>query len=152
MFSKNGLGQVSSFSSLPKVHNGKLGNMETRHFLEALASCRYILETVAGCLFVKASPPLYVTLHIKIGWRNANICGCGSGKWCFHCIFGQFAEAGKKRIKAVHLLEESVINMIGVLLPVLDWPIIMIGPGGLLLVVPTYYNPDFSFMCGVAEK
>jgi hypothetical protein len=42
--------------------------------------------------------------------------------------------------------------MIGVLLPVLDWPIIMIGPGGLLLVVPTYYNPDFSFMCGVAEK
>jgi hypothetical protein len=47
-------------------------------------------------------------------------------------MFAQFAEAGKKHNKAVHLLEKSVINMIQLLLPVFDWPIIMFGPGGLL--------------------
>jgi hypothetical protein len=36
----------------------------------------------------------------------------------------------------VHLLEKSVINMIWLLSFVFDWPIIMIDPGGLLLVVP----------------
>jgi hypothetical protein len=35
-----------------------------------------------------------------------------SGKWFFSCMFAQFAEAGKNRSKAVHLLEKSVINMI----------------------------------------
>jgi hypothetical protein len=60
----------------------------------------------------------------------------------FSCIFALFAEAGKKHHKAVHLLEKSVINTIGLLLPVFDWPIIMflIGPGGLLLVVPTHFQ------------
>jgi hypothetical protein len=38
----------------------------------------------------------------------------------------------------VHLLEKSVINMIWLLIPGFDWPNIMIGPGGLLLVVPTH--------------
>jgi hypothetical protein len=39
------------------------------------------------------------------------------------------------------------------LLPVFDWSIIMIGPGGLLLVVPTYLqSPAFSFMCGGCRK
>jgi hypothetical protein len=37
----------------------------------------------------------------------------------------QFAEAGKKHCKVVHLLEKRVINM-KLLLPVFDWPIIMI--------------------------
>jgi hypothetical protein len=87
----------------------------------------------------------YVTLHIKIGWRNANICWCVSGKWFFCCIFAQFAEAGKKRSKAVHLLEKSVINMIWLLLPVFDWSIIMISPRGVLLVVPTYLQSSFRF-------
>ncbi len=54
-------------------------------------------------------------------------------------MFAQFAEAGKKHNKAVHLLEKSVINMIQLLLPVFDWPIIMFGPGGLLWVVPHLY-------------
>jgi hypothetical protein len=40
------------------------------------------------------------------------ICGFGSGKLFFASIVGLFAEAGKKRSKAVHLLEKSVINMI----------------------------------------
>jgi hypothetical protein len=53
----------------------------------------------------------------------------------------------------VHLLENTVINMISLLVPVFDWPIIMIGPGGLLLVVPTCFcSPDFSFLGGVAKK
>jgi hypothetical protein len=34
------------------------------------------------------------------------------------------------------LAEESVINMIDLLLSFSNWPIIMIGPGGILLVVP----------------
>jgi hypothetical protein len=44
----------------------------------------------------------------------------------------------------VHLLEKSVLNMIWLLPPVFDWPILMIGPGGLLLVVPTIFNPCFG--------
>jgi hypothetical protein len=42
--------------------------------------------------------------------------------------------------KAMHLLEKSVVNMIWQLLPVSDWPIIMIGPRGLLLVVRTHFQ------------
>ncbi len=83
-------------------------------------------------------PCSVVTLHIKIGWRKVNICRYGSRKWFFSCIFAQFAEASKKRSKAVHPLEKSVINMTWLLILVFDWPIIMIGPVGLLLVVPTY--------------
>jgi hypothetical protein len=55
------------------------------------------------------------------------------------------AEARKKRSKVVHLLETSVKNMIGLLVPVFDWPIVIIGPGGLLLVVPTYLQCPFQF-------
>jgi hypothetical protein len=54
----------------------------------------------------------YVTLQIEIRWKNVHICRLGSGKWFFSCIFAQFAEAGKKRSKNMHLLEKSVINMI----------------------------------------
>jgi hypothetical protein len=61
----------------------------------------------------------YVTLHIKIGWRKVNICGLSSGNWFFFCKF-----AGLLRpLKNVHLLEKRVINMIGLLFPVFDWPI-----------------------------
>jgi hypothetical protein len=47
--------------------------------------------------------------------------------------------------QAVHLLEKSVINMIWLLVPGFDWPVIMIGPSGLLLVVPTYLQLLFQF-------
>jgi hypothetical protein len=60
-------------------------------------------------------------------------------------MFSQVAEAGKRHRKVVHLLEKSVINMIWLLLPGFDWPIIMIGPSGLLLVVPTYLRLLFQF-------
>jgi hypothetical protein len=59
-------------------------------------------------------------------------------------MFSQVAEAGKRHRKAVHLLEKSVINMIWLLLPGFDWPIIMIGPSGLLLVVSTYLRLLFQ--------
>jgi hypothetical protein len=49
------------------------------------------------------------------------------------------------RIKVVHLLENSVINMVWLLHPIFDWPIIMIGASGLLLVVPTYLQSPFQF-------
>jgi hypothetical protein len=56
----------------------------------------------------------------------------------------QFAEARIKRSEGV-LLEKSVMNMIRLLVPVFDWAIIMIGPGGLLLVVPIYLQSLFQF-------
>jgi hypothetical protein len=44
-----------------------------------------------------------------------------------------FVETGKRHSKVVHLLHKNVINMICLLVPVFDWPnIIMIGLGGLL--------------------
>jgi hypothetical protein len=60
-------------------------------------------------------------------------------------MFPEFVEAGKKHRKAVHLLEKSVINMIWLLVSGFDWPIRMIGPSGLLLVVPTYLQLLFQF-------
>jgi hypothetical protein len=42
--------------------------------------------------------------------------------------------------------------MFGLLRPVFDRPIIMVGPGGLLLVVPTYLQSLFQCMGGVAKK
>jgi hypothetical protein len=45
--------------------------------------------------------------------------------------------AGEK----VHHVEKSVINKIWLVLSVSDWVIIMIGPGGLLLVVPQFAVP-----------
>jgi hypothetical protein len=39
------------------------------------------------------------------------------------------------------------------MLPIFDWPIIMIGPGGLLLVVRSYMHvPEKSIMGGVPKK
>ncbi len=64
-------------------------------------------------------------------------------------MFSQVAEAGKRHRKAVHLLEKSVINMIWLLLPGFDWPIIMIGLCGLLLVV---CSPCFSVRVGLQKK
>ncbi len=90
-----------------------------------------------------------LALHLKIRSRKVNIFRFGSGKWFFSWICAQFAEAGKWLSKAVHLLQKSAINMIRLLSPVFDWPNIVIKPGGLLLVVPTYLQ---YFMGGVAKK
>jgi hypothetical protein len=56
----------------------------------------------------------------------------------------QFAVAGKEHSNAVRLAEKSVINMIWLFL--IDCPIIIIGPGGLLLVVPHLYAIPVSVL------
>jgi hypothetical protein len=61
--------------------------------------------------------------------------------------------AAKRSSSTLHQLEKSVINMILLLLSVSDRSIIMIGPGGLLLVVPApICCPSFILMDGVAKK
>jgi hypothetical protein len=54
-------------------------------------------------------------------------------------MIAQLAVAGKRHNNPVHMLKKSVIHVIGLLLSVSHWPIIMIGPGGLLLVVPNLF-------------
>jgi hypothetical protein len=49
--------------------------------------------------------------------------------------------------------EKSVLNMIQLMLSVSDWRIIMIGPDGLLLVVPSpICCRSLSFMGATAEQ
>jgi hypothetical protein len=62
--------------------------------------------------------------------------------------------AGTKAHQCCEPAEERVVNMISLLLIIFDWPIIMIGSGGLLLVVPCAYllSPAFNFMGGVTKK
>jgi hypothetical protein len=42
----------------------------------------------------------YVTLQIKIGWREVKTCQFGLAKWFWPNIFAQFPEAGKSHNKA----------------------------------------------------
>jgi hypothetical protein len=59
-------------------------------------------------------------------------------------VYAQFAEAGKRLSRAVYVLEKSVINTIWpLLLPIFNWPNIMICPGSLLLAVPTCLQFQF---------
>jgi hypothetical protein len=88
----------------------------------------------------------YVTLHIKIRWRKSNIQYAGVAAQENQMVFLlHICSVRWGWYKAVHMLEKSVINMIWLLLPVFDLPIMMIGPGGLLLVVPTYLQSSFQF-------
>ncbi len=107
-------------------------------------------KTMHACIWqpLRASPPV-LALHLKIGWREVNICRFGSGKWFVSCTCAQFPEAGESLSKALQRLEKSAINMIWWLSPVFDWPNIVIKPGGLLLVVPTYLQ---YFLGGIAKK
>ncbi len=52
-------------------------------------------------------------------------------------IVSLLAEAGewKAQQRCAVAGEKSVINMMWLLLPVFDWPNIMIGPGGLLILL-----------------
>jgi hypothetical protein len=78
--------------------------------------------------------------------KKSKLCRFGSGKQFWLCIIARIAAAGKPA-------ENSVINMIKLLLIVSDWPIIMICPSGLLLVVPHLFSlPISSFMGGVAKE
>jgi hypothetical protein len=105
----------------------------------------------------RASPPvlsMYVTLNITLGWRKVNKCRFGSGKWFFSCMFSEFLSLlslvnPQQRCTPA---EKSVINKIWLVLLIFDWPIIMIRPGGLLLVVPTYLQFPVQFYGWGLEK
>jgi len=71
-----------------------------------------------------------VTLYIKTRGRKVKMCRFSSGFAPPNVL--QFAETSERHSKAVYLIEKSVINMMGLLIPVVDCPNIMIGPGGLL--------------------
>jgi hypothetical protein len=71
--------------------------------------------------------------------------------------FPLFVETGKRHSTVVHLLHKRVINMICLLVPVFDWPNIMIGLGGLLhkrvinmicLLVPVFDWPNIMIGLG----
>ncbi len=48
--------------------------------------------------------------------------------------------------------KKSVINRTRLRLSIFDWSIIMIGPGGLLLVVPTYMQFELQFYWWGCQK
>ncbi len=89
------------------------------------------LKLIFKCI---SSGAKYVIVHNKIGWRNVKTCLFGSAKRFWLSMIAQFAVASKWQRCAP--AEKRVINMTWLLLSVSDWPIIMIRPGGLLLVVP----------------
>jgi hypothetical protein len=74
-----------------------------------------------------------VTVHIKIGWRKSQNMLVELRKMVLLLqSFPLFVETGKRHNKVVHLLHKNVIIMTCLLVPVFDWPNIMIGLGGLL--------------------
>jgi hypothetical protein len=73
--------------------------------------------------------------------------GLAWGNWFCPYMFTQFAEAGKRHNKSIHVAEKSVINVIWLFLPVSDWLIIMIGPGGLISVVSHLSSPSYWRGC-----
>ncbi len=79
-----------------------------------------------------------MTPDSKIYCEKDKMCRFSSGNWFFCTKFVQLAVAGKRRNTVVHLLKKSVKNWSWLRLSISDWSIIMIGPGGLLIVVPTY--------------
>jgi hypothetical protein len=63
-------------------------------------------------------------------------------------IIVHYTMAGKRHSNAVHLQKTSPINMIWLLISVSDWPIIMIRPGGLLLVILNVFTVLVSVLHG----
>jgi hypothetical protein len=57
----------------------------------------------------------------------------------------EHAVAGKRLNTSVHLKKKNVLNGTWLRRSISDWSIIMIGPGGLLLVVPTYMEFQLQF-------
>jgi hypothetical protein len=60
--------------------------------------------------------------------------GLAQEQWFWLSIIPQFAVASKRQSNNVHLRKKGVILL---LLGNYDWLIIIIGPGGLLLVIPS---------------
>jgi hypothetical protein len=92
-------------------------------------------------------------LHNRFGSKYA---GFGSQQNGFGPAFlHSLLEAGKRHSKAQYLPEKSVVNTYQLCCSLfLIGQIIMIGPGGLLVVVslPPICNPNFSFMHQVGKN
>jgi hypothetical protein len=67
--------------------------------------------------------------------KSQKKCQFGSRKWFWLSIIEQFAGGWYKAQQSCAPTEKSVINTISLLMGISDWPIIMIGPSGLLLVL-----------------
>jgi hypothetical protein len=87
-----------------------------------------------------------VMLHSKIGWtklKNVLV-------WLKKTVLAQHncTVCGRvwRLVKGTATTKNSVIYMIWLLVTVSDWPIIMIGPGGLLLVVPHLFAVPVSVL------
>jgi hypothetical protein len=91
----------------------------------------------------------YVIMRSKIGWRKVKTCQFGSGKWIWLSIIAQFAvpaQSCNTNNIQYRPQKKSVINGIWLLLSVSNRSIIMIGPSGLLLVVPHIYALPVSVL------
>jgi hypothetical protein len=94
-----------------------------------------------------------MSLDSKMYCGKVKKCRFSSGDWFFGTKFVQLAVAGKWCNTVVHLKKKSVINWTWLRLSISNWSIIMIGPCGLLLVVPKYMQfCDYRFIGGVAKK
>jgi hypothetical protein len=77
---------------------------------------------------------------VKLDEENSKIGQFRSGNW----FLAQPKSTLSCAVKTP--AEKSVINMILLLISVSDWPIIMIGPGGLLLVIPHLFAVPVSVL------
>jgi hypothetical protein len=90
-----------------------------------------------------------VTLNIEIGWRKVKHAGLAQRNGFSPAFLHSLLRLVKGSCAPARA---GVTNMIWLLLPVFDWPTIMIGPCGLLLVVSDLFAvPVFCFMGGVAK-
>jgi hypothetical protein len=81
-----------------------------------------------------SSSAQHVTLQIKLYEEKSKHASLAQQNGLGPAFLHSLLRLVKCRAKP-NTCQRRVINMIRLLLPVSDWPIIMIGPGGLLLVV-----------------
>ncbi len=113
------------------------------HLLPATASCMNLVQKNQFPNLNRHILTLYCGgSHTEDGWSCSKYASLAQ----HNCrVYG----AGERRINAVHLEKKSVIKLIWLLISVSDWPITMIGPGGLLLVLP---SPICCLSFGVGLK
>jgi hypothetical protein len=93
----------------------------------------------------------YVTPDSTIYCGKVKMCRFSSGNWLFCNKFVYLAVA-VKRAHSCAPPKKSVINWTWLRLSISDWSIIMIGPGGLLLVVPMNMQFQLQFYCWGCPK
>jgi hypothetical protein len=87
-----------------------------------------------------------MTLEIKIEWKKSKYVSLAQQNG--FCTLHNFAEAGKRQSQGYHFPEKTVMNMIWLLFPISELPIVMIGPGGFLLVVAHLFAVLYFYLYG----